>query len=278
VPAEVLKDYPDLGKPKLSPIVSTEEAQRQDREMKARMDKAEAEKKAKYELPAGFLSGNAMARGKAQKALNREVRYGDKVVTRKQFIEDAVAKGKKLEQMTVTEGHGKGTFWILGDYEINQTQADYYNFLTKGKAEPPKPEPKAETLEAKAKAMGLTESQLAQAKKEGVTTELGLRRIEKNTRREKPKPEPKPHKEIAALKPKAAVKQSDRAIAIDRALLAKQVVSVDDPRWLRRPNRFDVRGVDTPGSGRVVSRTGFTDRGKTRMSRKHHRGWKRIKL
>lgn len=98
----------------------------------------------------------------------------------------------------------------------------------------------------------------------------------------------KPHKEITALKPKPRMgvpgrfkkprtKQSNRAIAIDRALLAKQVVQVDDPRWLRHPNRFDVRGIDTPSSGRITSRTGFTDRGKTRMSRKHHRGWKRVK-
>jgi len=95
--------------------------------------------------------------------------------------------------------------------------------------------------------------------------------------RVKAKPEPKPRKEIVALKAKP-VKQSDRALAIDRSLLARQVVAVDDPRWLARPNRFDVRGIDTPGSGRVTSRTGFTDKGKTRMSRRHHRGWKRIKL
>jgi len=139
-----------------------------------------------------------------------------------------------------------------------------------------KPEPKAETLEVKAKAMGLTESQLAQAKKEGVTTELGLRRIEKNTRREqaKPKEEPKPHKEIAILQTKS-IKQSDRALAIDRSLLAKQVVSVNDPRWLKHPNRLDVRGVDTPSRARP-SRGVYADKGQSRMSRKPHRNWKRI--
>jgi len=137
-----------------------------------------------------------------------------------------------------------------------------------------KPEPKAESkLEAETKAMGLSKSQIAQARKEGVTTALGLRRIEKSTRRE-----PKPRKEIGVLQTKPSVKQSDRAIAIDRALLAKQVVPVNDPRWLQRPNRFDVRGIDTPSSGRVTSRTGFTDRGKTRLSRRHHRGWKKVKL
>ena len=102
--------------------------------------------------------------------------------------------------------------------------------------------------------------------------------LTKNMPQKAKKPETKPRKEIVALKAKPSVKQSDRAIAIDRALLAKQVVPVNDPRWLKQPNRFDVRGVDTPGSGRIVSRTGFTDKGKTRMSRRHHRGWKRIKL
>ena len=37
-------------------------------------------------------------------------------------------------------------------------------------------------LLADAKAMGLTARQIAQAKREGVTTILGLRRIEKNSR------------------------------------------------------------------------------------------------
>ena len=39
-------------------------------------------------------------------------------------------------------------------------------------------------LLADAKAMGLTEPQIAQAQREGVTTILGLRRIEKNSRKE----------------------------------------------------------------------------------------------
>jgi hypothetical protein len=96
----------------------------------------------------------------------------------------------------------------------------------------------------------------------------------------KPKREPKPkkEKEIGILKPKPAAKpQSDRALAIDRSLLAKNVVQSTDPRWLAQPNRYDVRGIDTPGSGRI-GRTGFTDKGKTRLSRRHHRGWKKAQL
>jgi len=100
----------------------------------------------------------------------------------------------------------------------------------------------------------------------------------------KPKKESKPQKEIAILRAKPSVggiqdKRSERAIAIDRALLAKRVVTVNDADvWRRTPNRVDIRGIDTPGSGRVTSRTGFADRGKTRLSRGHHRGWKKAKL
>ena len=70
-------------------------------------------------------------------------------------------------------------------------------------------------------------------------------------------------------------KRSDRAMAIDRSLLAKQVVSVDDPRWLKRPNRLDVRGIDTPSRSRR-SKGVYADKGRSRMSRKPHRNWKRI--
>lgn len=55
----------------------------------------------------------------------------------------------------------------------------------------------------------------------------------------------KPTKATAKFQTQST-KQSDRALAIDRSLLAKQVVSVGDPRWLKHPNRFDIRGVDTP--------------------------------
>jgi len=97
----------------------------------------------------------------------------------------------------------------------------------------------------------------------------------------KPKPEPKPRKEIKALPPRPSgiqIKQSDRALAIDRSLLAKQVVTVDNPRWLKHPNRLDVRGIDTPGRGRIVKGVAYADRGKQRLSRRHHRGWKKVRF
>jgi len=93
----------------------------------------------------------------------------------------------------------------------------------------------------------------------------------------KPKEEPKPRKEITVLQTKPT-KQSDRALAIDRSLLAKQVVSVEDPRWLKHPNRFDVRGIDTPGSRKIVAGVAYSDKKAKRLSRRKHRGFRRIKF
>lgn len=92
------------------------------------------------------------------------------------------------------------------------------------------------------------------------------------------KSERKPSREIGILKPKPAIKQSYRGVAIDRSLLAKNVVQVNDTRWLKQPNRYDVRGIDTPGSRRIIPGVAYADKGGKRLSRKRHRGWKRLNL
>lgn len=96
----------------------------------------------------------------------------------------------------------------------------------------------------------------------------------------KAKAVPKPKEEEA--KPSVTGiqdKRSDRAIAIDRALLAKRVVTVDNADvWRKNPNRVDIRGVDTPVRGRIVAGVAYADKGKKRLSRKHHRGWKKVKF
>lgn len=99
----------------------------------------------------------------------------------------------------------------------------------------------------------------------------------------KPKPETRARTMLAgvaqALIKKTQAKRTPRAIIIDNSLLAKQVVPISKVElWAKNPNRLDIRGVDTPGSRRVTSRTGFTDKGGARLSRRHHRGWKKIKL
>jgi hypothetical protein len=78
---------------------------------------------------------------------------------------------------------------------------------------------------------------------------------------------------------RAQDKRGARAVVIDNSLLAKRVLPTDSAGpWLKRPNRFDIRGVDTPGRGRIVAGVAYADRGKQRLSRKHHRGFSRIKF
>jgi hypothetical protein len=228
--------------------------------------KTEAEPKAKPESKPG-------PEAKKEEGMT-EIKVGLDILKRKPKV--SPLKGKALTEVKGISGRPMRV--PLNEVEVTHpvagANAFWYNnkriVLTPEQQAKGLPGPKAEPLEVKAKAMGLAESQLAQAKKEGVTTELGLRRIEKNTRKEAKSFPPRPSG--------IQIKQSDRAIAIDRSLLAKQVVSVEDSRWLKRPNRFDVRGIDTPGHGRIVPGVAYADRGKQRLSRKHHRGFKRIKF
>lgn len=46
----------------------------------------------------------------------------------------------------------------------------------------------------------------------------------------------------------------------------------------KHPNQTNLRGVNVPKRGRIMAGVAFTDRGKQRLSRRHHRGWKRIKF
>jgi len=73
--------------------------------------------------------------------------------------------------------------------------------------------------------------------------------------------------------------RSSRAIAIDNALLAKRVVTIDNADvWRKNPNRVDIRGIDTPGSGRIRAGVAYADKGQKRLARKHHKGWRKIKF
>lgn len=81
-------------------------------------------------------------------------------------------------------------------------------------------------------------------------------------------------KDVArALIEKTQRGRTDQAIAMDNALLAKRVVPISQAaKWAKRPNRFDIRGVDTPRKG-----IAYQDRKGKRLSRRPHRGWKRVK-
>lgn len=113
------------------------------------------------------------------------------------------------------------------------------------------------------------------------TTTTLLQSLAKPTLKGKPKPARKAEKMLAgvaqALIEKTQAKRTTTAIALDNALLAKRVVPMSKAGiWAKTPNRCDIRGVDTPR--RQASKTGvFTDRKGERLSRRYHRGWKRVK-
>jgi len=84
--------------------------------------------------------------------------------------------------------------------------------------------------------------------------------------------------EAQALIDKIQAKRSPRAVAIDNSLLAVKVVPMSKAGlWGKHPNRLDIRGVDTPKRGRIMAGVAYADKGQRRLSRRQHRGWKRIK-
>ena len=117
----------------------------------------------------------------------------------------------------------------------------------------------------------------------GKTTSDGaLERIAKPSLKGKPKPERKAEKMLAseaqALIAKTQSKRSSRAVAIDRSLLAVEVVPMSKAAtWAKNPNRVDIRGVDTPGRGRITPGVAYSDRKGSRLSRTKHKGFKKIK-
>lgn len=98
----------------------------------------------------------------------------------------------------------------------------------------------------------------------------------------KPKPETKAKVMLAgvaqALIQRIQAQRSPRARAIDQAKLAVEVVPVSKAEiWAKHPNRLDIRGIDTPGRGRIIAGVAYADKGKQRLARKHHKGWRRVK-
>jgi len=98
----------------------------------------------------------------------------------------------------------------------------------------------------------------------------------------KPRPTTQAKKILASvaqeLIQRTQAKRSPRAIAMDNLLLAKKIHPlVNAEAWAKSPNRTDIRGVDTPGRGKIVSGVAYADKGKKRLSRKRHRGFKKIR-
>ena len=82
-----------------------------------------------------------------------------------------------------------------------------------------------------------------------------------------------------ALIEKTQAKRTPRALIMDNALLAREVVPISRVEvWAKHPNRCDIRGVDTPDRGRIVPGVGFSDKGKRRMSRRQHKVWRKVRF
>lgn len=85
--------------------------------------------------------------------------------------------------------------------------------------------------------------------------------------------------EVQKLIAKVQASRTPAAIAMDNAILANRVLPLSKANvWAKHPNRVDIRGVDTPVRGRIVAGVAYADKGKKRLSRKHHKGFRKIKL
>ena len=67
-------------------------------------------------------------------------------------------------------------------------------------------------------------------------------------------------------------------LEIKGTIQAQKVLPIEKAgRWGKAPHRFDIRGVDTPGRGRIQPGVGYADKGKKRLSRQKHKGFRKIK-
>lgn len=132
------------------------------------------------------------------------------------------------------------------------------------------------TLKAIEKLKGSIKGRIGKATSEGV-----LERLTKPSLKGKQKPERKAEKMLAseaqALIVKIQGKRTAKAVAIDKSKLAVEIVPISKAElWGKHPNRLDIKGVDTPR--RILPGVAYSDRGGRRLSRIHHRGFKKIKF
>jgi hypothetical protein len=85
--------------------------------------------------------------------------------------------------------------------------------------------------------------------------------------------------EALKLVEKIQSQRTPAALAMDNSILSQKVVPLHQAHvWAKAPNRYDIKGVDTPGRGRIVTGVGYADKGTKRMARKPRKGWKRVKF
>jgi len=100
----------------------------------------------------------------------------------------------------------------------------------------------------------------------------------------KPKPATKAKVMLAedarGLIERVQANRTNMAIILDNSLQANRIIPISQAEvWAKNPNRMDIRGVDTPGSRSSIKRgRAYADKGKQRLSRVRHKGFKKIKL
>lgn len=74
--------------------------------------------------------------------------------------------------------------------------------------------------------------------------------------------------------------RSNLAIILDNSKQANRIIPESKVEvWAKNPNRYDMRGVDTAGSStNIKPGVAYADKGKQRLSRSRHKGFRKIKL
>jgi hypothetical protein len=192
----------------------------------------------------------------------------------------STAAGKRLEESH--EGRAKGGEGVRA--EVRQ-ESKKTNPLPKAELPGARPEPRAKRTEHAIdidKAIR-AEEVVSPTDKEGVekwkehperldvqgvdTPPTKQAKVKKpRIKAEKPKavkPEPTAHKEPTTYVISLDDNRSPHAVAVDRGLLAKEVVTKRNrkgvARWRHKPNQMDVRGVDTPRASRQAHGPGIMD-------------------
>lgn len=70
--------------------------------------------------------------------LDKEMNYGGVVMSRRQYVEEMHEQGESPQQVDMHCGRGpKGLFWFIGEYQVTQTEVDYWHTLERAKLNEP---------------------------------------------------------------------------------------------------------------------------------------------
>jgi hypothetical protein len=130
----------------------------------------------------------------------------------------------------------KNGFWYIQGYSMSGSGDRVWQRITDPRSQNEIDALYPDDISIDAVQMGLTSAQLVQAREEGVTTAIGLRRVAKNSRG---------GTSLQSLESS----RSPLSQSSDERQEHSLIIEPDDPRistWKRDPGRMDVRGIDTP--------------------------------